>query len=327
MLRTDPIHFRHDPIRREANVFFPLMKTVTRLLIIVTLVTAVAGGAGPVGAQGTPASTVVDRERPAIQAVLEGLLAAQRAKDRAAMHRYVTRGTVTAWERYAKDQLLELIAKDVTQIEITWLAVDERARWAMVNVKKGLGALNLRREDGVWKVDGEENLMLGFWAGFALGGEKSPRPPARTLPPLILTDADLPFGWKTEIRDENSTFLLSRHSYVSEAIFVKLLGRRQDGTTALMADVKYHLLEDPDMATWLLWRQSKYTGATAYDFRGNSVREVSGDCTVMASDSYAAFHYLKKGRIFVTIAIDRQLVPTANMTAGKIAEKVLARLP
>ena len=94
-----------------------------------------------------------------------------------------------------------------------------------------------------------------------------------------------------------------------------------------MGEVQYQLIENADLATWLLWRQSKFSRATAYDFRGNGIQEVTGDGTVMSSDSSVAWNHIKKGRIFVTIMIDRTVVPTANMTAGKIADKVLARLP
>ena len=183
------------------------MKTIARSLIIVALVTTVAGTAGRVGAQVTPASTDVDRERPAIQAALEGLLAAQRAKDPVAIRRYVTRGTAATWDRYVQEKYLDLMPKDLTQIEITWLAVGGQAQWAMVTFKKGLGTMNLRREDGAWKVDGEDDAMLVFSIGFTLGGKKpSPRPPAQALPSVILTDADLPSGWKTELREGKIRF-------------------------------------------------------------------------------------------------------------------------
>lgn len=302
------------------------MKTITRSLIIAVLVTTMT--ASRVTAQAPTAATVADRERPAIQAVLEGLLAAERAQDPAAIRRCITRGTAAAWDRYVKEKSLDLIPKELSQIEITWLAVGSGAQWAMATLKKGSGTINLRREDGAWKVDGEDDAMLAFWVGFAMGPKApSPRPPAQTLPPLILTDADLPSGWKTELQDEKYVFMDSCYSYVTEAVFVNLKAPRPDGKSALMGKVKYHLVENADLATWLLWRQSQFSRASAWDFRGNSLREVTGDGTVTLSDSNVAWNHIKKGRIFVTILIDRTVVPTANMTAGKIADKVLARLP
>lgn len=275
-------------------------------------------------------TTVAQSERPAIQAALERLLAAERSKDVAAIRALVTRGTLVEWERDVRDKvcrdLQDCIAGATqfggmtTRVEITALSVDERARWALVYVK-GLGLANsidMFREDGAWKMDAPLSELVSKVVAYRMPPPSS----APILAPSMLAGADLPDGWELKF-DEDATKSAGRRSFLSEMRAFELM---RDGVG--YGEIEYRLFTTIDYAEWYFWRALQTDGkAVMYDASGAPTKTLARAVSLFASTPNEATTRVRKGRIVADARVDLGYSITEYEDAAKdIGKRALRKL-
>lgn len=283
---------------------------------------------GFVRAQGANPTAVLERERPAIQALLERALAAERAEDSEALRALLTAGTLSSRDRANREYNLTGFRgagfSELDKIEIVKLDVDAQARWARVRIVfksrdfvygrfDGHEFFDLRRENGAWKLDTEEEDR-SYNCLFTQGrGKTETLIPAPTLAAQTLQPSDVPSGW---LRTADASGLAgcgdARTSYVAESLGTLIVEPTPEFTT-FQVSLDYLLLTDSELASWRFWRAS-------LDAKPTSRFQLEDGSLIAFADNSV---FLQKGRIFVSLSASQSMPATLlYFIAGRAAARL-----